>query len=192
VNPCCVALCDTAGISIFLAIISKNIYAYLQHQTVNMSQNKNFNLLTTMVIAWLIAGTLDGLAALFILAKGNVVVFKYVASAVFGPTAFDGGTNMVLAGVAFHYVVALGVTAFYFIIYKYLPDIKTNKPLMVALYGLFVWVVMNLVVVKLTNAHPSPMTVQGAVKNSVILIFCIALPIVLMRDYYRRQSLINR
>jgi hypothetical protein len=153
-----------------------------------MSQNKNSNMLITMLIAWLTAGTLDGLAALFILAKGNVVVFKYVASAVFGPSAFNGGIGMVLAGVAFHYVVAAGVTAFYFVIYKYLPAIKANKALMTILYGLFVWFVMNIVVVKLTNAHPSPMSLQRAAKNIVILIFCIALPIVLMRDSYNRPS----
>jgi hypothetical protein len=154
-----------------------------------MSRDKNFKLFSFIILTWLIAGTLDGLAALFILAKGNTIVFKYVASAVYGEAAFAGGTGMVWAGVAFHYIVAAGVTTFYFLLYGMSPAFKKNKILMTICYGVFVWVMMNVVIVKLTNAHPAPISLQGAAKNILILIFCVALPIVLMRERYERLVL---
>jgi hypothetical protein len=146
------------------------------------------SLFVTMVITWLIAGTLDGLAALFILAKGNTIVFKYVASAVFGKAAFDGGTRMIFAGIAFHYIVAAGVTLFYFILYNYLPLIRKNIWLTAVGYGIFIWFVMNVCVVALTRAHPAPLSLQRAIINIVILIVCVALPIVYMRYRYAHKT----
>ena len=62
----------------------------------------------------LIAGTLDILAAIVILAKMNAVgVLQYVASGVFGKEAFSGGTTMAIAGLIFHYIIAFSLLSFH-------------------------------------------------------------------------------
>lgn len=62
-----------------------------------------------ILITGLIAGTIDILSAIFILAGGNAVgTFKYIASGAFGKTAFEGGNEMVAYGALFHYIIAIG------------------------------------------------------------------------------------
>ena len=74
----------------------------------------NNSFFSKLIKAWLFAGTLDILAATIqVLIKGKnkdvVEVFKmicrYIASAVFGPSARTGGNEMVIAGLAFHYLM---------------------------------------------------------------------------------------
>ena len=71
-----------------------------------------------ILLAGLLAGTLDILAAIIILAKGNAIgTFKFIASGAFGEAAFSGGTDMVAYGVIFHYLFATGFATGYFLAY---------------------------------------------------------------------------
>jgi hypothetical protein len=141
-------------------------------------------LLLSILLASLIAGTLDGLAAVFILAKGQAaMVFKYIASAVYGKQAFAGGSGMIWTGVALHYLIAAIFTVLFFILYDLMPVIRKRGFLVAVIYGIFVWVVMNLLVLPLTQVA-NTITLEGAIKNILILIICIALPIVLIRHRY--------
>ena len=143
-------------------------------------------LILTILLTSLIAGTLDGLAAIFILAKGQAaMVFKYIASAVYGKQAFAGGSEMIWTGVAFHYLIAAIFTILFFILYDLIPVIRKRPFLVAVIYGIFVWMVMNLLVLPLTHVT-NTITLEGAIKNMLILIVCIALPIVLMRHRYGR------
>ena len=149
-----------------------------------MQPKNTKGLLLTIFLTSLIAGTLDGLAAVFILAKGQAaMVFKYIASAVYGKQAFAGGSEIIWVGVAFHYLIAAVFTILFFIIYDLVPVIRKRAFLVAAIYGIFVWVVMNLLVLPLTQVT-NAITLEGAIKNILILIVCIALPIVLMRHRY--------
>lgn len=64
-----------------------------------------------IVSAWLVAGTLDITAAIlnFIFTYGAklTVLFQFIASGVFGRSAFTGGMPMAILGIVFHYVVTL-------------------------------------------------------------------------------------
>jgi hypothetical protein len=141
-------------------------------------------LLLSILLASLIAGTLDGLAAVFILAKGQaVMVFKYIASAVYGKQAFAGGSGMIWTGVALHYLIAAIFTILFFILYDLMPVVRKSVIFITIVYGVFVWVVMNLLVLPLTQVA-NTITLAGAIKNILILIICIALPIVLIRHRY--------
>ncbi len=132
----------------------------------------------TLLKAWLTAGTLDALAAIFILAKGNAAgIFRYISSALFGKEASLTGTNMIVYGVLFHYLVAFSFTVFYFLIYRYVAVLRKNLLASSILYGLFIWTVMNLCVVPLTKIHRVPFRPANAIENAVILIICVALPI---------------
>jgi len=141
-------------------------------------------ILSTFIITWLIAGTLDALAAVFILAGGQfTLMFQSIASAAFGNAAFSGGTGMVFWGIGFHYFIAGCFTAFYFIVYPYLVFLKKSIILSSVLYGVFVWTVMHFVLHYFTALPKAPFNLTGAIKNAVILMFTIGLP----NAFFRRR-----
>jgi len=149
-----------------------------------VNQKSVQGILSTFIITWLIAGTLDALVAIFILAKGQfTLLFQSIASAAFGNTAFSGGIGMVCWGIAFHYFIAGCFTAFYFIIYPYLAFLKKSIILNSVLYGVFVWGVMHIVVHYFTALPKAPFNLTGAIKNAVILMFTIGLP----NAFFRRR-----
>jgi hypothetical protein len=156
------------------------------YQFADRINNKGFILV--IIVSWLIAATLDALAATFILAKGNWAgVFKYVASAIYGKEAFTGGTGIALQGLLMHYIIALSFTAFYFFIYPYTNFLHKNMVLNSIIYGAFIFVVMNLGVVPITKIGFKSMGLVSIVVNLIILIFCIGLPITYMASkYYAR------
>lgn len=133
--------------------------------------------LRTAVLAGLLAGTLDALAAVIILAKGNAAaVFRYIASAVFGPAAFTEGPGMIAWGLLFHYIIALCWTVAFFLLRPRLALLRRSVWLSAVLWGLFVWGAMNLVVVPMTRIKQAPLTLEGCLMNASILIVCIGLP----------------
>lgn len=150
---------------------------------------KKANLLTNILIAGLIAGTLDILAGIYLLAGGNAAgVLKYIASGAFGRSAFAVGTEMVVWGLLFHYIIASSWTAVFFLSYPKLSFLRRNKWLNAAAYGVLVWTVMNLVVLPLTNIAPRAFTPSGVVQNAAILVVCIGLPVALLADRFYRNG----
>ena len=142
----------------------------------------NFNIILR---AGLLAGTLDILAAILILAKGNAVgTLKFIASGVFGKAAFAGGYNMVALGAVFHYLIATSFAAGYLFAYPHLAFLQKNKWLSGVLYGVFVWAVMNLLVVPMSGVPQSPFAWDSALKNMAILVVCIGLPIAWLADKF--------
>ena len=109
---------------------------------------------------------------------------QYIASGVFGKEAFSGGTATVIAGLIFHYIIAISFTTFYFIIFPYVLFLGKQKWASGVLYGVFVWSVMNLVIIPLSNTSKSPLTWNGVSLNMAILIVCIGLPISLLANKY--------
>ncbi|NCD72291.1 hypothetical protein [Mucilaginibacter agri] len=163
--------------------IKVNMEIRTNYHTLNKTTDKGFILV--IFVTWLLAGTMDALAATFILAGGNGAgVFKFVASSLYGKAAFSGGSDMVLQGLIIHYLIALVFTRFYFYLYPRLAFLKRSVVINCILYGLFVWSVMNLIAVPLTRIGWRGIHAQPAIVNAVILIFCIALPITLMASKY--------
>ena len=147
-------------------------------------------LIKRIVLTGLIAGTLDILAAIFLLAGGNAArVFRYIASGAFGKAAFSGGGEMVALGVFFHYFIALTWTVLYFFSYPKVMFLQRNRWISGAAYGMLVWAVMNLLVLPLSNIAPRNLTAANAVINILILVVCIGLPIALSaNDFYRNVT----
>ncbi len=139
---------------------------------------KNIN---QILKAGLLVGTLDILAAclqFFINTnKEPSVVFKFIASGVFGTKAFSGGVPMVIAGLIFHYIIALGFTFIFFFLYPKMRLVIKNSILTGVLYGAFVWLVMKFIVLPLSSTPPQPFTYTGSVIAMVILIVCIGIPL---------------
>jgi hypothetical protein len=144
--------------------------------------------------AGLIAGTLDILSA-FILyyvrsGKSNfLVIFKFIASGIFGKAAGEGGTAMILVGLILHYAIAFAFTVLFFWLYPKMNVLSKNRLVTAIAYGLFVWCVMNLVVVPLSNTVHRPFNVTNAMINMGILIVCIGLPLSFIANaYYKKEK----
>jgi hypothetical protein len=147
----------------------------------------------TILFAGLLAGFLDAAAASiqYFLSTGNnpTRVFQYIASAVFGKSAFSGGLGMALLGLMFHFLIALGFAALFFLSYPLVFKPLKNKIVMGIVYGLLVWAIMNLVVVPLTRAPQGPFRLKGAVIAMAILIFMVGIPIAfIVNRYYHRKG----
>jgi hypothetical protein len=146
------------------------------------------NAFTFILLTGLLAGTLDGLSACaWFMIKGGKdpgIIFRYIASAAIGPSARTGGVGTTLLGIFFHYFNAFAFTIFYFFLYSKLPLLAKNKIVSAVLYGIFVWVVMNLAVVPLSHIGKFPSKPGPAVIELLILIVMIGLPVAWRTDNY--------
>ncbi len=146
------------------------------------------NLWLTIVMAGLLVGTLDIATALIKFSidtgKSPVIVFKYIASAVFGKKAYAGGAMMPVLGFVFHYMIAFIWTTFFFLIYPKLNLLTWNRVLTGIVYGLFIWIIMNRVVVPLSNASTGAFNLKQALIAALILIGAIGLPLSFIAHHY--------
>jgi len=144
--------------------------------------------------AGLIVGTLDILSAFiyYYIKTGKtnfLVIFKFIASGIFGKEAGAGGTAMILAGFILHYAIAFSFTIFFFWLYPKVKVMSRNRIVTAIVFGLFVWTLMNLVVVPLSNTVHRPFKIEGAIINMCILIICIGLPLSFIANaFFRKPS----
>lgn len=144
-----------------------------------------------VLVAWLVAGTLDIAAAVtyYPLAAGvrPAAILRGIASGVLGSRAFDGGAGTAALGLLLHYVIALFWTLVFFIAARRF-DALTRHPIPVGLtYGVIVWTVMNLIVLPLSNVRRGPFNPAQAAIAALILMFCIGLPIASIIARYARS-----
>jgi len=132
----------------------------------------------------LVAGTLDAIAAIIWAHKvPPAAIFQYIASGVFGKAAFVSGSDMVLFGLTFHYLIAIGFTIAWYFAYPLFYKIFRNKYVIACAYGILTWFVMNLVVVPLSKIGPAPFKHLTPILIGMgILIICIGLPVALVAD----------
>ena len=148
----------------------------------------------TILLAGFVAGTLDMLGALLvyvvILDKTTASkLLRGIASGVFKKQAMTGGTEMELYGILFHYIIAFAFTIFFFIIFPYISFLRKQKILSGLLYGIFVWCVMNLVVLQIVLANPAPFKLKSALIGASILMVMIGLPLSFFANKYYGNKL---
>jgi uncharacterized membrane protein YagU involved in acid resistance len=140
--------------------------------------NKNLSLILK---AGLLVGTLDITAAFlnFYIQTGKnpTIVLKYIASAALGKTAAYDPTLVILLGLLFHFIIVFAFTIFFSLVSDRLWLWFKNTYLIAILYGIFIWVIMNLLVVPNSLATKIPFTWQNSLLNCVILIICIGFPL---------------
>jgi hypothetical protein len=141
-----------------------------------------------IILTGLLAGFLDGTAAvLLFMARGNknpALLFRYIASAVYGKAAFSEGSHMVLRGVLFHFLIAGIFVGVYFGLSVYVSWFRSSPLAGAIVYGLLIWVIMNLGVVPRSKATPRPFSFLFAVVNMLILIVAIGLPTAYIARWY--------
>jgi hypothetical protein len=134
-----------------------------------------------IVTAWLVAGTLDILAALtqFYIKTGKspAIVLKYIARGVFGPEAMQGGVGMMIWGLVFHYLIALGCTIAFFFLYPNVKIMRANKWVTAFVFGILTWVVTTRVIVPLSRITQGPFNLSAAIQAMLILVVMIGVPL---------------
>ncbi len=139
------------------------------------------SLTSFILLSGLLVGSADiTLACVNAYARNHVPperVLKYVASGAFGKEAFSGGPWMIALGLLFHFMIAFSFTLLFFYAYPKIKWLGTHKIITGILYGLFVWIVMDLMVLPQTNVPPFRFLWSRAVINLLILIVAIGLPL---------------
>lgn len=151
------------------------------------------SLVRQIIIVGIIAGLLDITAATtqFLLSGGKnpVQILLFIASGVYGREAFAGGTGMAILGFLLHMFNAMAFTVFFFLVYPKLKALSANRYLWTIVYGASVWVVMNRIVLPLSNITQREFNIRSAAIGMAILIVFIALPIVIgAQRYYSRTT----
>ncbi len=144
------------------------------------------NLNSTIVKAGVIVGSLDILTAFihyFIkTGKNPLNVLKFISSGIFGAAAFSGGNMMILSGLILHYIIAFAFTIFFFWLFPKIKIFSKSKTLTGIIYGIFIWVVMNLVVVPLSKIPNRPFNIGNSILAATILVVCIGIPLSFMAN----------
>lgn len=135
----------------------------------------------TVALIGLIAGSLD-IGAAFVqyyaqTGKNPVRVLRYIASGAFGEAAYAEGPLMPALGLAFHYAFATVFAAIFFVVYPRVTALGRHPVIAGVLYAVPVWVVMNLVVVPLSQAKRLAREPGSIALAMVILMVAIGLPI---------------
>lgn len=115
-----------------------------------------------------------------------VRVFQSIARGVLGKAAFQGGAATALLGAVLHFTIALIWTLIFVGLLGMVPALRRivrETPAAVAiglLYGAFVWVMMNVVVLPLSQVHSTPKFGWDFWVNLVQQALMVGLPIVLI------------
>jgi hypothetical protein len=149
----------------------------------------------TVLLSGLVAGTLDIITPILIYAvilqkTTAVKILQSIASGVFKKDAYSGDPKMAFYGLGFHFIIATIFALFYFIIYRYIPFLKNNTLISGFAYGIFVWIVMNLIVLPIVfPILPAKQLDFPLLLSILILMFCIGLPIAFItKKYYSYAS----
>ena len=130
------------------------------------------------------AGILDITYAIVVsrLLRGTsaVTVLQSVASGLLGEGAYEGGGATAALGLFLHFVIAFTAAAVYVLASRRLPTLVRRPWLWGALYGMAVYLFMNVIVLPL-SAFPHKLSYPPAVLARGLAghIVCVGLPIAL-------------
>jgi uncharacterized membrane protein YagU involved in acid resistance len=131
--------------------------------------------------AGLIAGTLDltGACAVAWLKAGvtPVRILQTVASGLLGPASFTAGGKTAVLGLVLHLFIATTWAAVYYLASRRLSFLIDQTIIAGVIYGVFVWLFMNFVVLPLSAVAKRPVPLSSRIIGMLIIVFCIGLPI---------------
>jgi len=145
-----------------------------------------------IIWAGLIAGLLDGIATsimLYIkLGLNPGQVMQYVASALYGPSAFAGGIPMILIGTALHFMIAIIIAAIYSYTYPKVKMLSSSPVLSGLALGLVTWAFMNLIIVPFSRTQLAPIEVGAAAIGITLHMVLVGLPIsLIIKRHFDKQ-----
>ncbi len=137
--------------------------------------------LPTIIRGGIAAGVLDAIAGVIVyyayFGFDPIEVLQFIASGVWGPEAIGGGVAMVLAGTAFHFLIAFVAATIYYGAAMVLAPLRTRPVSMGLSLGAGVWLVMNLIVLPASNIPQAPFDLGLAAIGLVWHMVLVGLPI---------------
>ncbi len=108
-------------------------------------------------------------------------IFQSVASGLLGPKSFQGGAKSAALGLFLHFLIAFIWAAIYYVASRQIAFLTERPVIAGLLYGEFVWVMMNFVVVPLSAIHRWPPRFDPAsiITGPIGHMFLVGLPIAL-------------
>ncbi|WPU90935.1 hypothetical protein SNE25_16570 [Mucilaginibacter sabulilitoris] len=153
-------------------------------QRIQIDPKPKSNGLQPIILAGLTAGLLDGIAASIVfnikLGLNPGQVMQYVASGLYGRSAFSGGISTILIGTLLHFLTAITIAAGYFYAYTKIKTLRSFAVLSGLTLGLCAWLIMNLVVVPLSKTPPPPFGASDVAIGIILHMFLVGLPISLI------------
>jgi hypothetical protein len=137
----------------------------------------------TVLLTGLFAGTTDLVSAFVTVwvktGKFASNLLNYIAGGALGlKTAMEGGTPIAFLGLFFHYFISFSFTLFFFLIFKRVKFLSFNKYLVGMLYAVFVNLMMEQVIFRLTPLPARTFNLGYAYISWVILGVLFGIPIV--------------
>ena len=151
----------------------------------------------SIILTALLAGSLDLFGAIlsFKASRGTfpVNILKYIAGGVLKGKAMEGGAEMHILGGFFHFSIAFIWSFIFYSLYPRLKMLQHHSIVVIVLWGIIIWSVMNLVVLPL-SAWRAPISFQNPweiTKAVFIIIFCVSGPIVWRAKNYYKSNMAN-
>lgn len=151
--------------------------------------------LPAIIKAGLIAGALDILAAfvsyMIKTGKNPLPILNFIASGVVGKEEAYAGSNRVpmqALGLLLHFLIATIFAAIYYYAWPVIRLVSKNWIVTGLLYGILVWLAMNLVVVPLSSTPAMKHTPSGIITGMLILMVFVGLPIAWVISRYRATA----
>jgi len=148
----------------------------------------------TILLSGLLVGTLDILSAFvdFYISRGKnpLVILNYIAGAAVDKTT-AAGTGGAFIGLLFHYTIAFSFTILFFWLYARVSWLSKNWVVTGIVYGLFIWVMVNQVILRFTNLTVPPINkidIMKASKAALILICMIGLPLSFIAHWASKKN----
>jgi len=139
----------------------------------------------------LAVGLLDGLDAIVFFGLRGVSplrIFQAIAAGLLGRAAFRGGLASAALGVVLHFSIALAIVAAYYLASRGIPTL-TRRPLVWGpLYGVVVYLTMNLVVVPLSAAVTVPPSLPVVLNGLLIHMVGVGAPSALAAQWASRSQ----
>jgi hypothetical protein len=108
------------------------------------------------------------------------VIFQSIAAGLYGRASFSGGMTTAWIGALLHCVIAFGVATTYYLGCLATPLLYRRAVLCGMTYGAIVYLVMNRIVIPLSNATPAPFRPAWFAANFGGHLLLVGLPVALI------------
>jgi uncharacterized membrane protein YagU involved in acid resistance len=116
----------------------------------------SFSTPVAILLGGLIAGTLDIGAAALINGRNPLVILLVIASGLLGKASFQGGLPAAILGLVLQLMMSLLIAAIFVLVSNRFPELKQHWIAAGLIYGVGIFVVMNYLVVPLSEIGHLP------------------------------------
>ncbi|HEX6808477.1 MAG TPA: hypothetical protein VF118_10845 [Gemmatimonadaceae bacterium] len=134
--------------------------------------------IAAIAVGGVIVGILDLAYAIIVYSpKRPILIPQSIASGLLGRASFTGGARSAILGVICHFVIALGAATVYYLASRRWRFLVDRPVVSGMIFGACVYLFMHYVVIPLSAAGPSHLSVALKSAEFVEHWFCVGLPI---------------